>query len=159
MLEQDFKQAFGALAAGVSVVTFRVDGHVHGFTATSVTSVSMEPPLALFCVGRGNLSHRYLDRDTRIGISILAADQHGLSNRFAGKADLGGYGDIEMLEDEWGVPLLPGAVATMAGAVADRIPAGDHTIYVCNLHGAQTAAQRSPLLYCSRGYHTLGPLG
>jgi len=159
MLEQDFKQAFAALAAGVSVVTFRVGGLIHGFTATSVTSVSMEPPMALFCVGRSNLSHRYLDVDTPVGISILAAEQCELSNRFAGKSELGGYQDIEVVDDECGAPVLPEALATIVGTISDRIPAGDHTIYVCDLHGAQTSVRRQPLLYCARAYHTLSPLG
>src|SRR5258708_4622775 len=89
-----FKEAFSGLASGVSIITFDVEGHLHGFTATSLTPVSMTPPLALFCVARSNTSHEHLTKGTVIGISILAADQSEMSNLFAAKVRLGGYIDV-----------------------------------------------------------------
>jgi flavin reductase (DIM6/NTAB) family NADH-FMN oxidoreductase RutF len=158
MLADDFKQAFSVLAAGVSVVTFEVAGQVHGFTATSLTAVSMEPPLALFCVGRGNTSHAFLNKGTAVGISILAAEQQALSHRFATKVALGGYVDVDVTAGDEGAPVLRGAVAVMTARIVELVPAGDHTIYVCRLQWAHASSQRRPLLYCARNYHTLAPL-
>lgn len=47
-----FRRAVGQFATGVTVITIQHDGHVHGMTANSFASVSLEPPLVLFCVGK-----------------------------------------------------------------------------------------------------------
>lgn len=160
LAEHDFKEVFGTLAAGVSVITFEVNGHLHGFTATSLTAVSVDPPLALFCVKRSSTSHEHLKEGTPIGISILSSDQKSVSARFATKVAIGGYVDMEIdpaLGQEH-APVLRGAVSVMTGRVTSSFAAGDHSVFVCELHWAQTSAQRPPLLYCARNYHTLAPL-
>jgi flavin reductase (DIM6/NTAB) family NADH-FMN oxidoreductase RutF len=156
--EEQFKRAFGALASGVSVVTFDVGHHVHGFTATSVTPVSMNPPLALFCVARSNTSHAHLDRGTLVGISLLAEDQMDISNRFAAKVQVGGYVDVEVKRGPCGTPLLSGSVVELEGEITNLLAAGDHTICICAIASSCLLVERRPLLYYSRGYHTLAKL-
>lgn len=155
---EPFKAAFRRLASGVCVVMFRRHGRPHGFTATSVTSVSMAPPKALFCVGTTNDSHPHLAVGTRIGISMLSAAQRPLSDRFAGKAGPQGYDDVETVEGPGGVLLLPGALAHLSARVAELVPAGDHSIVVCDLEAAMLAEEAPPLLHFSRAYHALAPL-
>jgi flavin reductase (DIM6/NTAB) family NADH-FMN oxidoreductase RutF len=158
MSAEDFKKAFRQLAAGVSVVTFRRGGRLHGFTATSVASVSMNPPLALFCVARENQSYPHLDVGTPVGFSILSAARRDLSERFAAKAGAEGYDDVELVNRASRVPLLAGAIGHIEGAVAMLIPAGDHVIVLCDLAAARSAPSGFPLLYWQRGYHALAPL-
>jgi flavin reductase (DIM6/NTAB) family NADH-FMN oxidoreductase RutF len=163
-----FKAAFRRLASGVCVVMFRRLGRPHGFTATSVTPVSMLPPKLLFCVATGNDSHAHLAVGARVGVSLLAAGQRPLSDRFAGKAGPDGYDDVATVEGPGGGLLLPGALAGLEARVAQLLPAGDHTIFVCDLDGAVlegplsgTAAngeEAQPLLHFARAYHALAPL-
>lgn len=153
---ETFKDIFARLASSVAVVTFYTGRHLHGFTATSLTPVSMSPPLALFCVARKNDSHRYLGLGMPVGISMLAGHQSGLSTRFAGKAEPGGYADVLIAEKTPGVPVLQSALATLEGAVSEMIPAGDHTIYLCRLSGGALGAECDPLLYFARDYRKLG---
>lgn len=175
---ESFKAAFRRLAAGVCVVMFRRHGRPHGFTATSVTPVSMAPPKLLFCVATGNDSHAHLPPGTRVGVSLLAARQRPLSDRFAGKAGPGGYDDVPVLEGPGGGLLLPGALAGLEARVAALVPAGDHTIFVCDLDGvvldgavpgeavpdgavpggAPDGEAALPLLHFARAYHALAPL-
>lgn len=155
---ESFKAAFRRLASGVCVVMFRRNGRPHGFTATSVTPVSMAPPMALFCVGTGNDSHPHLTPGTRVGISMLAAAQRPLSDRFAGKAGPEGYDDVATIEGAGGALLLPGALAHVVGRVARLVPAGDHTIVVCDLEAAVPGEEAPPLLHFSRAYHGLAPM-
>jgi flavin reductase len=158
MHPESFKAAFRRLASGVCVVMFRRHGRPHGFTATSVTSVSMAPPKALFCVGTGNDSHGHLAVGTRLGISMLSAAQRPLSDRFAGKAGPNGYDDVGTMEGPGGALLLPGALAHLSARVAALVPAGDHSIVVCDLDAALIADEAPPLLHFSRAYHGLSPL-
>jgi flavin reductase len=153
-----FKAAFRRLASGVCVVMFRRHGRPHGFTATSVTSVSMAPPKALFCVGTGNDSYPHLEVGTTIGISMLSAAQRPLSDRFAGKAGPDGYDDVATIEGPGGALLLPGALAHLSARIAERVPAGDHAIIVCDLAAALVSEEVAPLLHFSRAYHALAPL-
>lgn len=153
---EEFKAVFARLASSVAVITFRVGEHLHGFTATSLTPVSMVPPMALFCVGRENASHRYLAIGTDVGISILGEDQTDMSARFAGKTELGGYADIAVVEAAPGVSLIEGAIAGLSATVDQMIPGGDHTIYLCRLASGALGADGGPLLYFWRDYHALG---
>lgn len=153
-----FKAAFRRLAAGVSVVMFRRNGRPHGFTATSVTPVSMAPPMALFCVATGNDSHPHLTPGTRIAISMLSAAQRPLSDRFAGKAGPEGYDDVATVEGAGGALLLPGAVAHVTGRIASLVPAGDHVVVLCDLEAAAPGVDGPPLLHFARAYHALAPL-
>ena len=155
---RDFRNAFSVLAAGVSVITFSIDAHTHGFTATSLTPVSADPPLALFCVGRANTSHSHLKRGTLVGMSILGCDQKTLSTRFAAKAEIGGYADIDITNGEHGAAVLSGALAVLEGEIVELYPAGDHTIFLCSVKSAKCEMNGAPLLYCLRDYHALAAL-
>jgi flavin reductase (DIM6/NTAB) family NADH-FMN oxidoreductase RutF len=150
-----FKDIFARLASSVAVVTFRAGQHLHGFTATSLTAVSMTPPLALFCVAQKNHSYRHLEIGTAIGISLLSEQQSDLSTRFAGKVPPGGYADVPIVEATPGIPRLRDALAFGEGKISELIPAGDHTIYLCRLDEGALGADGRPLLYFSRGYCSL----
>lgn len=153
-----FKGAFSKLAAGVAIIGFARDGRNHGFTATSLTPVSVEPPIALFCVGNSNESRPYLERRTVVGISILSKIQSELSSRFAGKTAAERYAGVATVDRTPGVPLLAGAIACIEATITGLIPAGDHTIYLCEVNWAQADPEGSPLLYFARRYHQLQSL-
>src|SRR5882757_11041562 len=81
-LTRTFKEVFSQLASGVCVVTFWRGGRLHGFTATSVISVSLKPLRVLFCVSQTSESYSCLTTGSVVGISILHAGQRALSDRF-----------------------------------------------------------------------------
>jgi flavin reductase (DIM6/NTAB) family NADH-FMN oxidoreductase RutF len=116
----------------------------------------MTPPIALFCVGRMNGSHRHLTIGKRIGISILASGQSALAARFAQKSTPGGYVDIVTSESDAGVPVISGAIAAVEATVREIVAAGDHTVFLCNLDRAVLGSDAEPLLYVRRTYHALG---
>lgn len=153
---RNFKEVFSQLASGVCVVTFWRGGRVHGFTATSVTSVSLRPARVLFCLSENSESIACLSNGTSIGISILHADQRLLSDRFASKVAVGAYDDIPIANDAEQAPLIDGALGHVTATVVQMIPAGDHTIILCDVKSAEAAGEGIPLLYCRRTYHSLG---
>lgn len=158
MLANQFRDIFSALAAGVSVITFDAGGHVHGFTATSLTPVSLMPPLALFCVARNSRSGASLSHGKMIGISILGETQRHVSRRFSERAKPGSYQDITIRHDEDGIPVVSGANATIEARIANIYPAGDHLICVCELKSGRLTQADEPLLYFSRRYHGVSAL-
>jgi flavin reductase (DIM6/NTAB) family NADH-FMN oxidoreductase RutF len=154
-LTRTFKEVFSQLASGVCVVTFWRGERLHGFTATSVTSVSLNPPRVLFCVAQSSDSHACLSSGSAIGISILAAEQRALSDRFARKAGFGAYDDVRTARLGLQAPLLEGALGHVTATVLEMIPSGDHTIVLCDVTSADAGRDGVPLLYCRRGYHNL----
>ena len=154
-LTRTFKDVFSQLASGVCVVTFWRDGRLHGFTATSVTSVSLSPLRVLFCVSQSSESHSCLASGSVIGISILNAGQRALSDRFAHKVAFGAYDDVRIADRLQQAPLLEGALGHITAVVGDMIASGDHTIVLCDVTSAHAESDGSPLLYCRRTYHSL----
>lgn len=154
-LNTNFKEVFSHLASGVCVVTFWRGGRVHGFTATSVTSVSIRPARVLFCISHSSESYACLAANTKIGISILNTEQRMLSDRFASKVKIGAYDDVQIANRAQTAPLIEGALGHITATVVEMIPSGDHTIVLCDVTSAEAAGDGVPLLYCRRTYHSL----
>lgn len=154
-LRLHFKEFFSRLASGVCAVTLWRDGRLHGFTATSVISVSIRPLRILFCVSQTSESYSCLTQGAAIGISILNAEQRVLSDRFASKAAIGGYDDVRIADRAKHAPLIDGALGHITAIVVEMIPSGDHTIILCDVTSAQADNDGPPLLYCRRAYHSL----
>ena len=85
-LTDDFKNALSGWASGVSVVTTRDAGLAYGLTVSSFTSVSLDPPVVLVCLGHGNRLHEMIASSKRFAVSLLARDQEAASNHFASPA-------------------------------------------------------------------------
>src|SRR5260370_41956801 len=84
----DLRQAVGAFTTGVTVVTTCDDvGTRYGLTPNSFASVSLEPPLGLFCVDQQAPSLEGLNRSRHFAINVLACDQEEIARRVARRAE------------------------------------------------------------------------
>src|SRR5438477_655571 len=82
---QEFRQALGCFATGVTVITTSSGEHGYGMTANAFSSVSLDPPLVLVCAITGNEGSEIIARNGKFAVNILAADQEPLSRYFASK--------------------------------------------------------------------------
>jgi 3,4-dihydroxy-2-butanone 4-phosphate synthase len=129
------RNVMGHFATGVSVVTAREGaGAPVGTTANAISSVSLDPPLLLACLARSSETLAAIRERGRFAVNILAAEQRHHSDRFAKKGSAVGAHEVEWGDHELGVPVLPGALATIACAVEAIYPAGDHEIVVGLAH-------------------------
>lgn len=149
-----FRQLLGRFATGVTVVTARTaGGKPVGMTASSVASVSLDPPLLLVCVDRQHDMHPALESGTRFVLNVLAADQEWLSRRFAGELE-DRFDGVGYQENKDGIPLLDGTLAAIECTKHATVPGGDHTVFIGLVTGG-TATDRRPLLYYRGGYAAL----
>jgi flavin reductase (DIM6/NTAB) family NADH-FMN oxidoreductase RutF len=145
----------GRFATGVTVLTVAgPDGRPHGMTASSLTSVSLEPPLVLVCVDHAARMHPVLVRAERFLVNVLAADQEELSRRFADPHDdrFDGIGHRATAD---GLVYLDGTLAHIECRREMLHEAGDHTIVVARVVGGR-AREGHPLVYFRGGYTGLG---
>src|SRR3954447_18866788 len=81
----EFRQALGAFATGVTVITTSGEEHAYGMTANAFSSVSLDPPLVLVCVIAGSEGSRHLQSNRCFAVNILHAEQEPLSRYFASR--------------------------------------------------------------------------
>lgn len=153
MDEAQFKLAMSHFASGVTVVTTQHDGRPYGMTVASFASLSLNPPLVLVCIEKGVKTHEAVDSSGVFGVSVLAQSQATISNRFAAKTD-DKFTGISLRDGELGIPLIEGAICTLECRVQDRLPGGDHTIFVGEVVRADTIGG-TPLVYFRSNYREL----
>lgn len=147
-----FRRAVGQFATGVTVITVQHGGHVHGMTANSFTSVSLEPPLVLFCVIKTARMARMLPDVEGFAVNILSDRQLEISRQFAG-ANKEQAARTVMLEQGPIAPLLPGSLAAMSCRTTAVHEGGDHWIVVGEvvaLHEPTTSLQGPLAFFRSR---------
>jgi flavin reductase (DIM6/NTAB) family NADH-FMN oxidoreductase RutF/DNA-binding MarR family transcriptional regulator len=155
---RDFRAALGMFATGVTVVTARTaSGELAGLTASSFNSVSLDPPLVLWSLGRAAGSMAAFANGQHYAINVLAADQQALAERFATR-NVDRWQDVEFVEGVSGAPLLKGCVATFECFNRSQYTEGDHVIFVGEVERCTRRASASPLLYHGGRFYTEHPL-
>ncbi len=151
---QQFCRVCAKFATGVTVATvIDGDGEPHGITVNSFTSVSLVPPLVLFCVDHRTRLLGFFRAAKHFGINILAEQQQAISQRFA-RSDRDRLQGVEWHAGRTGVPLLAGVLASLECELTKHIPAGDHDILigeVIELH----AREGKPLIFFGSEYKKL----
>jgi flavin reductase (DIM6/NTAB) family NADH-FMN oxidoreductase RutF len=149
-----FRDVMAQWPSGVTVVTTLVDGAWHGMTASSFSSVSLDPPLVSVCLDRRLYSHGLISKAGVFGVNVLAKDQAEVARVFAGMVP--GVEDRFAGESwttaETGTPLLDSALGWLDCRVVHEYPGGDHTIFVGEVVAGHAARRTAPLLFHSRGW-------
>ncbi|HYC57653.1 MAG TPA: flavin reductase family protein [Candidatus Binatia bacterium] len=156
-----YRKIMGNFATGVTVVTTCNGGRLHGFTANSVTGLSLEPLLLLVCVDKKAHALSELRICQSFAVNVLAADQKDISNLFAKSAPpddcLRG---VSYRIGENGAPLIDGTIAHFECRLYDDLDGGDHVIFVGEVvGGAVTSPEAMPLLYFRGAYREIASVG
>lgn len=115
---------------GVTVVTtLDAAGDPVGLTANSFTSVSLHPPMVLWCLGKDSTSLEAFEAGNAFAVHVLAADQQPLAQRFATKG-IDRFEGVPWEPGHAGVPVLSGCLAVFECSLAHAYDGGDHLIYV-----------------------------
>jgi flavin reductase (DIM6/NTAB) family NADH-FMN oxidoreductase RutF len=152
--KSQFCRTCAKFPTGVTIVTvLDREGGPHGLTASSFTSVSLEPPLILVCVDHRANVLEHFRRSESLAINVLDEKQQELSVRFARRGEKR-FDGIEWYPGQNGVPLIPGAIAHFECGIQRTVDAGDHTIFIAEVLGVSCREGR-PLIYYGSGYRKL----
>ncbi|GAA4089544.1 flavin reductase family protein [Nonomuraea soli] len=154
---RSLREAFGQFATGVAVVTtVTAQGERAGVTVNSFTSLSLDPPLALWCLSGRAPSVPLFLRAERFAVNVLAADQDHLSQRFATPA-ADKFAGVELADGA--PPLLAGTLASFVCRTVRVHDGGDHHIFVGEVERFQRSGGE-PLIFHSGRYRELAhPVG
>jgi flavin reductase (DIM6/NTAB) family NADH-FMN oxidoreductase RutF len=150
---EDFKQALRQFASGVTIVTVSSNGKLHGATASSFASVSLEPPLILVCLDKTSQTRALLLEEGAFAANVLGSEQEEVARAFSVR----GVKPFDRLPHRLGVdgaPLLEGAIAWIECRVHQVVDAGDHDIIIGEVIACSTGSG-APLVYYDAAYRLL----
>jgi 3-hydroxy-9,10-secoandrosta-1,3,5(10)-triene-9,17-dione monooxygenase reductase component len=137
------------------VVTAHSSEGPAGITANALSSLSLEPPLALVCFDLNSRTLHAVRESERFCINVLAADQEPVSRAFATKR-----GHDEKFAEidyrlEHGAPVIAGCLAWLVCTLESEFRRGDHVVAIGDVVGGASAEGAAPLLYFRSAYLTL----
>lgn len=156
--QRSFRKALGCFATGVTVVTtLAPDTRMPaGVTVSAFSSLSMDPPLVLFCLGQKTSCLEAFKTFGHFAINVLSENQRDLSIRFSSRSD-----------DKWkgltwdagtsGVPLLQGCLASLECRLFNVIEGGDHQIFIGEVERMAHLEGGAPLIHFRGAYMDYGP--
>lgn len=148
------RDAFGCFGTGVTIVTaFDPAGRPVGLTANSFTSVSLDPPLLLFCLDRRSRRAPVFQEASAYAVNVLHAGQEALSTRFARGAEEGLDG-VDWLEEN-GAPMLRDAMAVFNCRPHAVHDGGDHAILIGRVERLSFDPAQDPLIYFQGRYRSV----
>jgi 3-hydroxy-9,10-secoandrosta-1,3,5(10)-triene-9,17-dione monooxygenase reductase component len=160
---RQFRDVLGLFASGVTVVTSMSDGAPVGMTCQSFSSVSLEPPLVMFCPAKTSRAWPLMQRAGFFCVNILAADQADVSDAMATKGT-DKFEGIDWHPSTTGAPLLAGVVGHVDCTVHSVHEAGDHYVVLGMVKElgfgevSEDGDQREPLLYHRGSYGSVAGL-
>ncbi len=133
------------------VTTVEPSGSVHGMTASSVTSVSLDPPLMLIVIGEERQSHELIETTGRFGMSILHVDQAHIAKHFAIPPKSRGSLEPKHITTLSKSPVIKDSIASMDCSVIVGHKAGDHTVFIGEVE-AIMVGDGAPLVWLERQF-------
>ncbi|MFV0373350.1 flavin reductase family protein [Microbacterium sp.] len=150
----DLREVFRAVASSTWVVTSGTAQHPTGFTAISVVSVSVDPPLISFNIDRTSSSRDALLTTGRAGVHLLSAAQADLARRFAADRTRRFPDDGTWSPDSDGIPRIHGVASRLSVQLVETVAAGDSEIVIAEVI-AGVLDDSDPLVHYSGGFRAV----
>ncbi len=156
--ELAYRRALGGFGTGVALVAAEDDaGRAHGLIINSLASVSLHPPIVLWCLGTSCAAFRVFTDCPSFSINILGAEDEALARQFSRRGDRIIPPD-QLVRMETGAPVLAAGVASLDCRVRTHDRVGDHEVIYGDV-AAYRAAPAGDALGYFRGRYVKLSLG
>lgn len=150
-----FRKVLGRFATGITIVTGLSGEDIPvGLTVNAFTSLSLQPPLVLFCLDNATASINAFTKGNGFALNMLSEDQQELSVKFSSKVE-DRFAGVGYETWETGVPILDGCLANLECLIDAVHDGGDHLIIVGRVNRISQAEAGKPLLYFDGDYTRL----
>jgi len=155
-----FRRALGLWASGVTVITTRHNGLIYSMTASSFSSLLVDPLEILVCVARSSRFHDAFMASGAFAVNILRDDQRALAEAFASRtrAPQALLDAVETFDGPSGSPVFSPCLAYLDCRTARVFDGGDHSIVIGSVLAAGADESARPLLYFNRNYRGIHDL-
>lgn len=148
-----FRQTLSRFTTGVSVLTGQKEDEQIGVTINSLASVSLDPPLVLFCLKKNTPRYTFFSECKEYAISVLSKEQKEIADYFSRNSKVDKT--LHPLLEKESFPLLKGALAHLKGTLETSYDGGDHRIFVVRITHLSFDIEKEPLLFYASQYHLL----
>ena len=153
----EFRGVLGHYPTGVAVAAAVSDGNPVGLAIGSFGSVSLDPPLVMFCPGTSSNTWPAIERSGSFCVNVLAEDQADLSSLFAGR-DHHKFADVAWSTRATGSPVIDGCLAWIDCTIETVHEAGDHWIVIGRVADLGVGRpDAGPLIFFKGGYAGVTP--
>ncbi|ANI79777.1 flavin reductase family protein [Sphingobium sp. EP60837] len=153
VISAGLKGAMRRLASGVAIVTALGDEAPVGMAATSITSLTMDPPAVLVCVNQTASIHAHLSPGCPVSINLLSRHQRDVSAAFGGAvARDARFGVGSWTPDAHGLPILEEAQANLSCTIDSMTPYGTHSIVIARVEAVRLSEAVNPLIFQDGAY-------
>jgi flavin reductase (DIM6/NTAB) family NADH-FMN oxidoreductase RutF len=149
----EYKAALSKFSSGVTIVTVSAGDELHGMTATSFASLSLDPPLVLVCLEKTTRTHSLVVKSGAFVVNVLADHQQSIARVFS-EHGLKRFDDLPHRRGPSNAPVLDGSIAWVECSVYRIDDGGDHDIVIGEVLECGARFGR-PLLYWNRAYRSL----
>jgi 4-hydroxyphenylacetate 3-hydroxylase, reductase component len=155
-LIENYKKMMSKFATGVTIATCKDEkNNPFGITINAFASLSLDPLLLLFCLGKESKFRSLIDVDSAIAINILSDDQREISTHFARPYYGDKWDDISYIKGQNGAFLLPDSLGSIEAKVVQIFAGGDHDIITCAVEAIHETEGGDPLVYFGGTYRKI----
>jgi flavin reductase (DIM6/NTAB) family NADH-FMN oxidoreductase RutF len=146
-----FREVVGHFPTGVAVVASAVAGRPYGMAVASFMSLSLDPPLVLFCAGKSSTSWPHIRRAGRFCVSVLSHEQRDMCKNFARQSG-DKFQDVDWFASPNGSPVIDGCIAWIECDISAVYPGGDHDVVVGHVTTLDASYDGQPLVFFRSGF-------
>jgi flavin reductase (DIM6/NTAB) family NADH-FMN oxidoreductase RutF len=151
------KDAMSCFTTGVTIVTTQFNGQDYGMTCNSFNTVSLDPPLVMWCIRKSSLSYEAYRSASGYVVSVLAASQQALAMKFTSGSQAERFDNVPTQTTTRAMKHIQGAAAWFDCTLEQTVDAGDHTILIGRVLSVGT--EDVPCLaYSRRKFGVLSPI-
>jgi flavin reductase (DIM6/NTAB) family NADH-FMN oxidoreductase RutF len=162
LLEQQLKQLkknFSLFATGIAIAaTINKKGQHSAITINSLTSLSLTPPLLLFCIDNKSANLEAFKKNQYFSLSILSQSQQGLAQEFSKTQNQSKWGHEPHFFGQFGSPIFSNSLGYFECQRHQIIKAGDHHIIIGEIFDFAQLSNQKPLIYNQGSYAQLAEL-
>jgi flavin reductase (DIM6/NTAB) family NADH-FMN oxidoreductase RutF len=148
----EYRKTLANFASSVCIVSTIIEDIKYGITISSFSSLSLSPPLILFCIGKDSKKYQYFVQTKMIAISILNANQKDISNNFS-RNNHKYFDKIDFTIGSFSkCPIIKDALSFLECIIEKQYEGGDHTIFIAKVINHGRLNNLSPLIYFRSNY-------